>query len=93
MKYLDEYRDEKIARALAQEIRERVTRAWVLMEICGGQTHTIMRYGIDELLPREVELVHGPGCPVCVTSPGNDRQGSGACLRSELEPGTRSMSP
>lgn len=67
MKYLDEYRDEKIARALAQEIRERVTRPWVLMEICGGQTHTIMRYGLDELLPREVELVHGPGCPVCVT--------------------------
>ena len=67
MKYLDEYRDEKIARALAQEIRERVTHPWVLMEICGGQTHTIMRYGIDELLPREVELVHGPGCPVCVT--------------------------
>jgi hydrogenase expression/formation protein HypD len=67
VKYLDEYRDEKIARALAQEIHERVTRPWVLMEICGGQTHTIMRYGIDELLPGEVELVHGPGCPVCVT--------------------------
>jgi len=67
VKYLDEYRDEKIAHALAQEIRERVAHPWVLMEICGGQTHTIMRYGIDELLPREVELVHGPGCPVCVT--------------------------
>ena len=67
MKYLDEYRDEKIAHALAQEIRQRVTRPWVLMEICGGQTHTIMRYGIDELLPKTVELVHGPGCPVCVT--------------------------
>jgi len=67
VKYLDEYRDEKIAHALAQEIHERVTSPWVLMEICGGQTHTIMRYGIDELLPREVELVHGPGCPVCVT--------------------------
>jgi len=67
MKYLDEYRDERIARALAAEIAERTTQPWVLMEICGGQTHTIMRYGIDELLPREIELVHGPGCPVCVT--------------------------
>jgi len=67
VKYLDEYRDEKIARALAQQIRERARHPWVLMEICGGQTHTIMRYGLDELLPQEVELVHGPGCPVCVT--------------------------
>jgi hydrogenase expression/formation protein HypD len=67
MKYLDEYRDERIARALAVEITQRTTRPWVLMEICGGQTHTIMRYGIDELLPRGIELVHGPGCPVCVT--------------------------
>ena len=67
MKYLDEYRDQRIARALAAEIVKRTTRPWVLMEICGGQTHTIMRYGIDELLPRGIELVHGPGCPVCVT--------------------------
>ena len=67
MKYLDEYRDHRIARALAAEIAQSVTRAWVLMEICGGQTHTIMRYGIDELLPRGIEIVHGPGCPVCVT--------------------------
>lgn len=67
MKYLDEYRDEHIVHALAARIADRVTRNWVLMEICGGQTHTIMRYGIDELLPRGVELVHGPGCPVCVT--------------------------
>ncbi len=67
MKYLDEYRDGAIARALAAEIASIVTQPWVLMEICGGQTHTIMRYGIDELLPREIELVHGPGCPVCVT--------------------------
>src|SRR5207249_11485046 len=67
MKYLDEYRDERIARALAAEIAQRVTRSWALMEICGGQTHTIMRYGIDDLLPEGVELVHGPGCPVCVT--------------------------
>jgi hydrogenase expression/formation protein HypD len=67
MKYIDEYRDERIARALAKEIAERTTRHWVLMEICGGQTHTIMRYGLDELLPSQIELVHGPGCPVCVT--------------------------
>jgi hydrogenase expression/formation protein HypD len=67
MKYLDEYRDHRIARALAAEIAARATRPWVLMEICGGQTHTIMRYGLDELLPRSVEIVHGPGCPVCVT--------------------------
>ncbi len=67
MKYLDEYRDERIARALAAEVARQTTRPWVLMEICGGQTHTIMRYGLDELLPRGIELVHGPGCPVCVT--------------------------
>ena len=68
MKYLDEYRDAHIARALIAEIGKRVSRPWVLMEICGGQTHTLMRYGIDELIPRQVELVHGPGCPVCVTA-------------------------
>jgi hydrogenase expression/formation protein HypD len=52
---------------LAKEIAQSTTKPWVLMEICGGQTHTIMRYGLDELLPKEIELVHGPGCPVCVT--------------------------
>ena len=67
MKYIDEYRDASVARPLIAEIRKRVTRPWVLMEICGGQTHTLMRYGIDEVLPPQVELVHGPGCPVCVT--------------------------
>ncbi|HET7441189.1 MAG TPA: hydrogenase formation protein HypD [Terriglobales bacterium] len=67
MQYIDEYRDEEIARALAAKIARSTTRKWVLMEICGGQTHTIMRYGLDELLPRSIELVHGPGCPVCVT--------------------------
>jgi hydrogenase expression/formation protein HypD len=67
MKYLDEYRDPRLARALVTQIARRVTRPWVLMEICGGQTHTLMRYGIDELLPAQIELVHGPGCPVCVT--------------------------
>ncbi len=67
MRYIDEYRDPKIAQALADQIRTRATRPWVLMEICGGQTHTLMRYGIDELIGENVELVHGPGCPVCVT--------------------------
>ncbi|HYA62368.1 MAG TPA: hydrogenase formation protein HypD [Candidatus Sulfotelmatobacter sp.] len=67
MRYLDEYRDERIAQGLVAEIGRQTTRPWVLMEICGGQTHTIMRYGLDELLPRGLELVHGPGCPVCVT--------------------------
>jgi len=67
MKYLDEYRDGRIARALGAEIASVTTKPWVLMEICGGQTHTIMRYGLDELLPSKIELVHGPGCPVCVT--------------------------
>ena len=67
MKYIDEYRDPKIAEALVQKLAKQVTRPWVLMEICGGQTHTLMRYGIDELIPKQVEVVHGPGCPVCVT--------------------------
>jgi len=68
MKYLDEYRDERIARSLVNEIRRLATRPWVLMEVCGGQTHTLMRYGIEDLMPAGIELVHGPGCPVCVTS-------------------------
>jgi len=68
MKYLDEYRDARLARGLIADIAKRVSRPWVLMEICGGQTHTLMRYGIDELIPPQIELVHGPGCPVCVTA-------------------------
>jgi len=68
MKFLDEYRDEALAQKVVGEIRRIVTRPWVLMEVCGGQTHTIVKYGLDRLLPPEVELVHGPGCPVCVTS-------------------------
>lgn len=67
MKYIDEYRNARIAHSLAAEIARVTTRPWVLMEICGGQTHTIMRYGLDDLLPASIELVHGPGCPVCVT--------------------------
>ena len=68
MKYLDEYRDGEAARKLAAAIARTVTRPWTIMEVCGGQTHTIVKYGIDRVLPPEVELVHGPGCPVCVTS-------------------------
>ncbi len=68
MKYLDEYRDEALAAGIVAEIRRIVTKPWVLMEVCGGQTHSIVKYGIDRLLPKEIELVHGPGCPVCVTS-------------------------
>jgi hydrogenase expression/formation protein HypD len=67
MKYIDEYRDPKVAEALVQKLAKQVTRPWVLMEVCGGQTHTLVRYGIDELIPKQVEVVHGPGCPVCVT--------------------------
>ena len=67
MKYLDEFRNPAIARHLLEEIRQTVTRPWVIMEICGGQTHSIIKNGINQLLPEEVELVHGPGCPVCVT--------------------------
>lgn len=67
MKHVDEYRDPKAVHALAEKIRGMVTRPWTIMEVCGGQTHSIVRFGIDELLPGEVTLVHGPGCPVCVT--------------------------
>lgn len=67
MKYLDEYRDGKIAGKLVDEIRRVQTKPWVIMEVCGGQTHSIVKNGIDYLLPRDIELVHGPGCPVCVT--------------------------
>src|SRR3982750_329266 len=67
MKYLDEYRDHRVAQILLGEIRRTVTRPWTIMEVCGGQTHSIVKYGLDYLLPREIELVHGPGCPVCVT--------------------------
>ena len=68
MKYLDEYRDRDVAQSLVRRIAATVTRPWVLMEMCGGQTHSIVRYGLDRLLPPQLELVHGPGCPVCVTA-------------------------
>lgn len=68
MKYLDEYRDGGVAASVAKAIADTATRPWVLMEVCGGQTHSIVRYGIDRMIPESIELVHGPGCPVCVTS-------------------------
>ena len=67
MKYLDEFSDPDAAQRLLDQIRQTVTRPWAIMEVCGGQTHTIIRNGIDQLLPDGVELIHGPGCPVCVT--------------------------
>ena len=67
MKFVDEYRDQFQAEQLAQTIARITTRPWAIMEVCGGQTHCIAKYGIDELLPKEISLLHGPGCPVCVT--------------------------
>ena len=67
MKYVTEYRDAALVRGVVDEIARVTTRPWVLMEICGGQTHAIVRYGLDQILPPFIELVHGPGCPVCVT--------------------------
>lgn len=68
MRYLNEYRDPAVARALVRQILDTATRRWVLMEVCGGQTHTIVKQGLDEILAPAVEMIHGPGCPVCVTS-------------------------
>ncbi|OEU99450.1 hydrogenase formation protein HupD [Streptomyces qinglanensis] len=67
MKYIEEFQDPELAGKLLEDIHATVTRPWALMEVCGGQTHSIIRHGIDQLLPEEVELIHGPGCPVCVT--------------------------
>src|SRR3974390_3398456 len=68
MKYVDEYRNADAAQKLGDAIARTVTRPWTIMEVCGGQTHTIVKYGLDRILPPGLELVHGPGCPVCVTS-------------------------
>ena len=67
MKYLDEFRDPALAARLLTEIDSVTTGSWAIMEVCGGQTHSIIRNGIDQLLPEGIELIHGPGCPVCVT--------------------------
>ncbi len=68
MRFVEEFRDGELVRGVIEEIRRTVTRPWTIMEICGGQTHSILHSGLDQLLPEQVELVHGPGCPVCVTS-------------------------
>lgn len=67
MKYVDEFRNLDSAKTIAEKIRSITKHSWKIMEICGGQTHTIMKYNVEELLPSEIELIHGPGCPVCVT--------------------------
>ena len=67
MKYLAEFSDPELAKRLVDDIHATVTRPWAIMEVCGGQTHSIIRHGLDQLLPDEIELIHGPGCPVCVT--------------------------
>ncbi|NJN66468.1 MAG: hydrogenase formation protein HypD [Chloroflexaceae bacterium] len=67
MRYIDEYRREADAQKFVQAIHQRVTRPWAMMEICGGQTHTLIKFGLDQLLPPSLTLIHGPGCPVCVT--------------------------
>lgn len=84
MKYVDEYRDADLVRKLADSIRRITTRPWTIMEICGGQTHAIVRFGLDELLPEQITLVHGPGCPVCVTSAGLIDQAVDLALRHKV---------
>lgn len=67
MKYVDEYRERTLAQSLSQQIAATARQSWRIMEVCGGQTHTILQYGLEDLLPPQIELLHGPGCPVCVT--------------------------
>ena len=67
MKYIDEFNDPELAKRLLEDIHQTVTQPWALMEVCGGQTHSIIRHGIDQLIPEKIEMIHGPGCPVCVT--------------------------
>lgn len=67
MKYIEEYRDAELTKKLLMDLSNLITREWTLMEVCGGQTHSIIKSGLDQLLPKEINLVHGPGCPVCVT--------------------------
>jgi len=67
MKYLQEFRDPEVARKILNRLHEVTTRDWVVMEVCGGQTHSIIKHGIDQVIPEKIQLVHGPGCPVCVT--------------------------
>jgi hydrogenase expression/formation protein HypD len=67
MKYIEEYRDAGLTRKLLDDLRHATTRPWILMEVCGGQTHSIIKTGLDQMLPTDISLIHGPGCPVCVT--------------------------
>ena len=67
MKYLSEYRDPELAKQYLEEIKKTVTQPWSIMEVCGGQTHSLVKNGIIDMLPKEVTMIHGPGCPVCVT--------------------------
>ena len=67
MRFVDEYRSNEKVQTLLEAIRKKVTRPWYIMEICGGQTHAIARYRLEEMLPPDLQLLHGPGCPVCVT--------------------------
>ena len=67
MKYLDEFSDPQLAGHLVDQIKAATSQRWSIMEVCGGQTHSIIRHGIDQLLPDTIEMIHGPGCPVCVT--------------------------
>jgi hydrogenase expression/formation protein HypD len=84
MKFVDEYRTEASARSLVAAIRRTATRRWALMEICGGQTHTLIRSGIDRMLETQVELIHGPGCPVCVTPLENIDRAIALARRSDV---------
>ncbi len=84
MKHLDEYRDPHLFDVLMQEIHKKVSKPWTLMEICGGQTHSLVKNGIVDLLPKEITLVHGPGCPVCVTSLGVIDEAIHLALRQDV---------
>lgn len=84
MRFVDEYRNEAEAQVLLKGIRQRLTRPWTIMEICGGQTHTLMKFGIDRLLPEALTLVHGPGCPVCVTPLASIDQAIALAQRPEV---------
>ena len=86
MKYVDEYRDQTLARRYLKAIGKKVTRPWTLMEICGGQTHTLIKFGIDRMLPEEITLVHGPGCPVCVTPIEKIDQALAIAARPDADP-------
>ena len=84
MKYLDEYRDPRAARSVVEQIRATATRPWTLMEVCGGQAHNLMRFGIERSFPEGLELIHGPGCPVCLATVETIDQAARIATRSDL---------